>query len=368
MVKKIYASFAMMVVLGIMPWLVWAQASNPPNDPGQTQAPLLSPSELDTLLAPIALYPDPLLAQIFPAASHPDQIAAAYQYVTSKQDPSQIDSQSWDPSVQALAHYPDVLKMMNDKPDWTARLGQAYTAQPSDVFASVQRLRAKAQAAGNLQTTPQQVVSTGNNVITVMPSDPQTIYVPQYSPEVVYTQPAVSVAAPLVSFGVGFALGGWIHNEVNWGGGCVYYHSSGWSSSYSYGWSSSYHSGWSSSYHSSSSESSSSSSSYNRSSSSSSSSGYHRGSSSSSSSGYHRDSDSSSRSGYNRQQHTSGSRSGYHSAQGSNENGHAGPSEAHRGNDRGRANHGRSGHREEHHGGHRGGGHHGGGHHGGGRR
>ena len=111
-------------------------------------------------------------------------------------------------ACRALAHYPEILKMMNDKPDWTARLGAAYTAQPADVFASVQRLRAKAQAAGNLKATSQQTVATDNNVISIMPADPQVIYVPQYSPDVVYTQPAVNVAAPLITFGAGLALGG----------------------------------------------------------------------------------------------------------------------------------------------------------------
>jgi hypothetical protein len=364
MLKKPHFAFALIVTLAIIPELVSAQASNPPNETGQSQPALLSPDQLDSLLAPIALYPDPLLAQIFPAASHPDQISAAYQYVSSNQDPNQIDAQPWDPSVQALARYPVVLKMMNDKPDWTARLGQAYTSQPSDVFAAVQRLRARAQAAGNLQTTPQQVVAAGNNVITVMPANPQTIYVPQYSPELVYSPPAVNLAAPLVTFGAGFALGGWIHNEVNWGGNSVYYHSSGWSSSYSYGWSSSYHSGWSSSYHDESS--SSSSSSYHSGSSSSSSSSYHSGSSSSSSSSsdYHRESSSSSRSGY-RREHGSGSKSGYHSARSSNNSGHTRRNESHRHDDRDRAHHNRGEHHRE---GHRGGGHHGGGHHGGGRR
>jgi len=367
--KKLLITITLILILGIGSDWVSAQSANAPNDAGQSQAPLLSPDELDKLLAPVALYPDPLLAQIFPAASHPHQIATAYQYVESKQDPSQIDSQPWDPSVQALAHYPDVLKMMNDRPDWTARLGQAYAAQPSDVFASVQRLRVKAQAAGNLQTSPQQVVASDNNVITVMPANPQVVYVPQYSPEVVYVQPAVAVATPLVTFGVGFALGGWIHNEVNWGGGSVYYHSSGWSGSYSSGWSSSYHSGWSSSYHSSSS--SSSSSSYHSASSSSSSSSSHSGSSSSSSSSSHRgssssssshrgSSSSSSSSSHKGSSSSSGAKSGHKSARMSNSSGHAGRNGSHQGR--------RSGHANPHRGGHSRAAHHSGGHHGGGHR
>src|SRR5580658_10972479 len=135
--------------------------------PAQTDAPTatastepqvakLSDADLDTLLAPIALYPDPLLAQILPASTVPGDIVMASRYVAAKKDPDKVDAQPWEESVKALARYPEVLQMMDEKLDWTTELGQAFIAQPDDVFNSIQRLQAKAQSVGNLKDTPQQ--------------------------------------------------------------------------------------------------------------------------------------------------------------------------------------------------------------------
>ena len=122
----------------------YAQASN-----------LFSSDELDNLLAPIALYPDPLLAQMLPAATFVDQITQAAQWLRANNDPSQIDNQSLDMSVKSVAHYPEVLYKMSDQPDWTTALGQAFIAQSNDVSASIQRLRTQARNAGSLVSTPQ---------------------------------------------------------------------------------------------------------------------------------------------------------------------------------------------------------------------
>ncbi|MCE0484504.1 MAG: DUF3300 domain-containing protein [Methylacidiphilales bacterium] len=192
----------------------------------------LSDEQLDTLLAPIALYPDPLLAQILPASTVPSDVVIASRYVAAKKDPDKIDTQPWEESVKALARYPEVLQMMDEKLDWTTELGQAFIAQPDDVYNSVQRLRAKAQVVGNLKDTPQQVIVVEKEVIKIMPADPQIIYVPQYSPQVVYVQQPATVVAPVITFGAGLALGIWIHNELNWYNRNIYYHNYGWNNHY----------------------------------------------------------------------------------------------------------------------------------------
>jgi hypothetical protein len=174
-----------------------------------------SPDQLDQLLAPIALYPDPLIALILPASTFPDDLAAAAQYVASNGNPAAIDSQTWNPSVKGLAHYPDVLKWMSDNIDWTRSLGAAFAMQPSDVMKSVQQLRAKAQAAGTLVNTPQQQVDVEGDDIRIIPAQPDTIYVPEYDPDVVYDVPE-GYAGPFITFGVGFPVGAWLGFECNW--------------------------------------------------------------------------------------------------------------------------------------------------------
>jgi len=197
----------------------------------------LTAEQMDNLLAPIALYPDPLLAQIFPASTFVDQIDQAARWLRSNNNnPAKIDSQSWDVSVKSVGHYPQVTYMMSDKLDWTTALGQAYVNQSTDVLTSVQRLRARAKAAGYLVTTPQQTVIVEKEVIKVVPAQPQVIYVPTYNPQVVYVQPAAPstgtvVAAAAISFGVGLAIGAWLNNDCNWYSHTVFYH--GWHGS---GW------------------------------------------------------------------------------------------------------------------------------------
>src|ERR1044072_7242168 len=197
----------------------------------------LSAEQMDNLLAPIALYPDPLLARLFAASSFVDQIDQAARWLRSNNNNSaKIDSQKWDVSVKSVGHYPQVVYMMSDKLDWTTALGQAYVNQSTDVLMSVQRLRARAKAAGYLVTTPQQVVIVEKEVIKVVPAQPQVIYVPTYNPQVVYVQPSgpstgTVVAAAAISFGFGLAIGAWLNNDCNWYSHTVYYH--GWHGS---GW------------------------------------------------------------------------------------------------------------------------------------
>ena len=208
-----------------------AQTSAAPTD--QTlpvSAQTFTEAELDELFAPIALYPDPLLAQMIPAATFSDQLEDAQKTLGGKSDDSSIASQNWEVSVKSVAHYPSVLKMMTDKPDWTTAIGQAYVNQPQDVAKSIQRLRAQAKTAGSLVSSKQQQVITQGEVINIEPAQPEVIYVPQYDPEVVYADNGPStgevVAAAAISFGVGLAIGAWLNNDYDYYGRGIYYH--GW--------------------------------------------------------------------------------------------------------------------------------------------
>jgi hypothetical protein len=188
-----------------------AQMPVPPPAP---EAQPRSGAELDQMLGPVALYPDPLIAQLLPAATLPSEIVLADRYVNGGGDPNLIDQQPWDPSVQALARYPTVLKWMDDNLAWATALGQAFLAQQQDVMDSIQRLRAQAQALGNLQTTPQENVVADPGSIEILPADPQMLYVPVYQPDMVYFQRPFG--SPFISFGLGFAVGGWLNYDFDW--------------------------------------------------------------------------------------------------------------------------------------------------------
>lgn len=189
-----------------------------------------SAAELDELFAPIALYPDPLLAQVVPAATFVEQLQDAQRVLNGSTDENLIAKQTWDVSVKSVAHYPQVLQMLAEKPDWTAAVGQAYVNQSTDVGKSIQRLRAQAKSAGSLVTTSQQEVISEGQVIKIVPAQPQLIYVPQYNPEVVYVNSGPStgemIASAAISFGAGLAIGAWLNNDWDWRGHGIYYH--GW--------------------------------------------------------------------------------------------------------------------------------------------
>ena len=178
----------------------------------------LTAAQIDQLVEPIALYPDPLLAQILPASTYPQQVMLAAQWLAYNPNPSQvmIDMQNWDPSVKALVHYPDVVANMSANPAWMQALGVAFLNQQADVMEAIQTLRARAVAAGTLRSTPQQQVIIENGVIWIEPVNPQIIYVPQYNPALVYAPEPGYVAGTLVTFGLGFAIGDWLNNDCNW--------------------------------------------------------------------------------------------------------------------------------------------------------
>jgi hypothetical protein len=193
----------------------------------------LSADELQQLVAPIALYPDALVAQILAAATFPDQVSAANTWLQQHQDLKSsalmqtVDTQSWDPAVKALTQFPSVLDNLAKNLSWTSALGEAYGTQGADVMTAVQVLRAKAQAAGNLKSGSQiTVVQQSPQVIVIQPANPQVVYVPQYNPTVVYGTPYVTpgystaavVTTAVVAFGVGIAVGAMMNNGCcGWG-------------------------------------------------------------------------------------------------------------------------------------------------------
>ncbi len=215
--------------------------------PPVADKPAFKSEELEQMLAPIALYPDSLLSQVFMASTYPVEVVEADRWV--KANPSlkgdalakQLEAKPWDPSVRSLVNFPQVLAMMSENLSTTVKIGDAFIGQQKDVMDTVQRLRAKAQTTGNLKSSEQQTVSTqtadtGAQVIVIQSPSPEVIYVPQYNPTVVYgTWPYPSyppypyyppgyVASNVLSFGLGVACGaawGYAWGNCNWGHGDV---------------------------------------------------------------------------------------------------------------------------------------------------
>lgn len=183
-----------------------------------------SADELDQLLATVALYPDPLLAQMLPAASFVDQISQAQSLLNGQVDERIIRAQNWDVSVKAIAHYPPVLRMMSDNRDWTVASGQAFVTQPQDVASSIQRLRAQAKQQGALESNSQQQVSADSGYIQVEPAESDTVYIPVYGNDYGYGYGGY-YGYGSVSYS-GYAIGAWLNRDWDWSGRGPYYH--GW--------------------------------------------------------------------------------------------------------------------------------------------
>lgn len=246
-----------LLVLATMPapahTLLMYQEQPAPSSSGSSgysgQGAPMSAQELQSLVAPIALYPDALVAQILSAATYPDQIAVANAWMQQNKNLTgsalgqAVNGQSWDPSVKALTQFPSVLNNLAQNMVWTSQLGEAYHNQSSDVMAAIQTLRAQAKAAGNLKSGAQiTVVQQSPQTIVIQPTNPQVVYVPEYNPTVIYGTPYVTpgystgdmVATSLLSFGAGMAVGammsggccgwGWSNWNCNWyhGGGAYY--------------------------------------------------------------------------------------------------------------------------------------------------
>jgi uncharacterized membrane protein YgcG len=248
---------SILLVLATMPApanaLLMYQEQPAPSSSGSSgysgQGAPMSAQELQSLVAPIALYPDALVAQILSAATYPDQIAVANAWMQQNKNLTgsalgqAVNGQSWDPSVKALTQFPSVLNNLAQNMVWTSQLGEAYHNQSSDVMAAIQTLRAQAKAAGNLKSGAQiTVVQQSPQTIVIQPTNPQVVYVPEYNPTVIYGTPYVTpgystgdmVATSLLSFGAGMAVGammsggccgwGWSNWNCNWyhGGGAYY--------------------------------------------------------------------------------------------------------------------------------------------------
>jgi len=214
----------------------------PPGEPPPEQAApaqLLSPDQLDDLVAPIALYPDPLLGQILVASTYPLEVVEANQWLQQNRNLSgqalldAAKQQGWDPSVAALVAFPDVVARLNQDVQWTTSLGNAFLAQQADVMNAVQRMRLKAQQNGKLQSTPQQTVTEqtqdGQTAVNIEPANPQEIYVPTYNPDYIWGPPIYGYYPPLyypaIGFGFGFGPGIYIGGFF---GGCCGWGAFGW--------------------------------------------------------------------------------------------------------------------------------------------
>jgi hypothetical protein len=201
-----------------------------------------SPKELQQLVAPIALYPDALVAQILAASTYPTEIVEADRWMQRHSDlkgeklAKEVDKQDWDPSVKALAQFPSVLENLDKNLSWTSSLGEAYANEPQDVTNAVQEMRQQARKAGHLNSNEQEQVTTQGNTIIIEPATPDVVYVPAYDPWLVYGEPVIAYPGwyPVpgifwggveLSFGIGFGIGyfggfgwGWGHWGYDWRG------------------------------------------------------------------------------------------------------------------------------------------------------
>ena len=189
----------------------------------QTATAPFSQDELDQLLGPVALYPDPLIGLILPASTVPADVVMADRYLQQNGDPALIPNQSWDDTVKGLTHYPDVLKWLDDNLAWTTQLGSAYLAQPDDVLASIQRLRARARADGTLRNSDQQQVGVEDGEVTIEPANPNQIYVPQYNTDAVYDDEYTLDDGQVITFGAPYAVGPWLNYWPDWWHSEIYY-------------------------------------------------------------------------------------------------------------------------------------------------
>jgi uncharacterized membrane protein YgcG len=225
-------------------------AASPPPDSGNPTDPApRSEAELQALVAPIALYPDALVAQILTASTFPDQVAIANYWMQQNKSLTgsalmqAVNKQSWDASVKALTEFPSVLANLSNNLTWTSSLGEAYHDQQAEVMTAIQTLRAQAKSAGNLKSSSQiTVVQQSPQTIVIQPANPQVVYVPEYNPAVIYGTPYVTpgysagdvAAAGIIGFGAGIAVGalmsggccGWGYSSWNcgWHGMAVVYH------------------------------------------------------------------------------------------------------------------------------------------------
>src|SRR5437660_2459005 len=227
-----------------------SQSGQQPQGPAAGQ----TPQELQQLVAPIALYPDALVAQILAASTYPTEIVEADRWMQSHSNlkgeelAKEVDKHDWDLHVKAMTQFPSVLENMDKNLSWTSSLGEAYVSQPQDVTEAVQTLRQQARSAGHLSNTEQEKVTTQGNTIIIEPANPEVVYVPAYDPWLVYGEPIIAYpgwfpvpgiywGGPGISFGIGFGIGffggfgwGWHHWDYDWHGRRAFFDHHEWAS------------------------------------------------------------------------------------------------------------------------------------------
>jgi hypothetical protein len=235
-------AWAIILLMALPPGALAQQPSGTAAQQPSGNAPEFKQEELDQLLAPIALHPDSLISQILMASTYPLEVVQADRWAKQNANlkgdavTKALEAQNWDPSVKSLVAFPQVLTMMSEKLDWTQKLGDAFLADQKKVLDTIQALRAKAQAAGNLKTTKEQTVIVEEKIIKIEPANPQVIYVPTYNPTVVYGSwpypayppyyyyPPGYVASSVMWFGAGMALGAAFSGAWGYGWGNCDYH------------------------------------------------------------------------------------------------------------------------------------------------
>ncbi len=209
-----------------LPTVIRAQSSTPELPPftaaDNPAAPKLEPAQLETLLGPVALYPDALIALILPAASEPSDVVLSARFLAANSSSLTLGTQPWDESVRSLSRYPDIIKWLDENLAWTKQLGEAFIAQPAEVLQAIQRLRARARSAGTLIDTLEQKVVTDGEIILIEPAQPEVIYIPRYDPEIVYVTRSPGWNAPYLYFGLGFATGAWLNYDCDWYGRTIW--------------------------------------------------------------------------------------------------------------------------------------------------
>jgi hypothetical protein len=179
----------------------------------------LTPHQLEELVSPIALYPDPLIALILPASTFPSDVVLAARFLEDGGAPERASTEPWDDSVQALARYREVIDYLDDNLAWTRRLGHLFLDQPNAVMDAIQRVRARARTAGLLGDTPEQQVIVETEEIRIVPAQPTVIYVPRYDPEILYyssTPVYYGYSRPFITFGIGWGIGTWLNFDCDW--------------------------------------------------------------------------------------------------------------------------------------------------------
>lgn len=205
--------FVLLLCLALTP----LARADEPAAPALVAGDRLTADQLEQLVGPIALYPDALIALMLPAATAPADVVLAARYLKDDGNPEEVSSRSWDESVKSLVHYGEVVKWMDDNLSWTKQLGDAFGEQPAEVMQAIQRLRAKARAAGTLTDSPQQQVVIDSDVISIIPAQANYIYVPYYDPLVVYApRPEYYSPAAFLSFSSPFAVGSWLRFDCDW--------------------------------------------------------------------------------------------------------------------------------------------------------